>query len=62
MLDLRRDDLPEELLQAKAAWDAEAARRDAPPVEAVWICPDVMSRIAALARDEDALVWCPGSR
>ena len=59
MLDLRRDDLPEELLQAKAAWDAEAARRDAPPVEAVWICPDVMSRIAALARDEDALVWCP---
>lgn len=60
MTDLRRDDLPDELLQARAAWDVEAARREPPPVEAVWICPDVLDALAERALDDDdTLIWCP---
>lgn len=59
MADLRREDLPATLLAARALWEAETERREAPPVEAVWLCPDVMERVVRMARKAEALVWCP---
>lgn len=57
MDDLRRADLPDSLLAARAAWDSEAARRAAPPVAAVWIDTSILERALVDARERDSLVW-----
>lgn len=59
MADMRRAELPDTLLAAQAHWQQEAARREAPPTEAVWLCDDVLERAVRLAKTTDALVWCP---
>lgn len=57
MTDLRRADLPPALLDAKHVWDVAAARRPAPPTEAVWLDDSALRRAVADARSNDALVW-----